>query len=345
MSIYETKPLSLDRIARNEQGLTEVRKLVEKGAHILFDIDDTLKYPNSTNFPEGPVGRFDPNLPEALLRLRLKGARLGILTEQSVAEALPFLRSVGNEAEYLSPNFRDPAINMFDAFWICEGGHVIKPTNVIPSDKSDMALTPRSKASRIKFTGDGLIVLTSDETLTEMGKIKTEFTNLWQQDGNSPWGHLPGVGTRVKMPQDGSIAQGIGTTSIHEEGPFINSPNYIAGSYEAVMEYFKRLAREKGWGHLDFYEAGNGTLRVVQPSWSKKRALEIWMGIKVVDPKKLIYFCDGPNDISVATLIKTRGGHIVTPNNAIPGLQEIADYVAPELVSAGVATTINKVLS
>lgn len=217
MSIYEAKPLNLDRIAQNEQGLIEVKKLVEKGAHILFDIDDTLKYPNSTNFPEGPVDRFDPNLSEALSRLRLKGAHLGILTEQSVAEALPFLRSIGSKAEYLSSNSRDPAINMFDAFWICEGGHVIKPTNVIPSDKSAMVLTPRSKASRIKLTGDGLIVLTSDEALTEMGKIKTEFTKLWQQDGNSSWGHLPGLRTRVKMPLDESMAQGIGTTSIYEE--------------------------------------------------------------------------------------------------------------------------------
>lgn len=345
MSIYETKPLSLDRIARNEQGLTEVRKLVEKGAQILFDIDDTLKYPNSTNFPEGPVDRFDPNLSEVLSRLRIKGAHLGILTEQSVTEALPFLRSVGNKAEYLSPNSRDPAINMFDAFWICEGGHVIKPTNIIPLDKSDMVLTPRSKTSRIKLTRDGLIVLTSDEALMEMDKLKKEFNKLWKKDDNYSWGYLPGLRTKVRLPPDFSSSQEIGTVSIHEEGSFIGSPDYLAGSYEAVMEYFKKLAEEKKWSHLDFYEAGNGTLRCVQRLWDKRKALAIWMQVGAIDPKKLIYFCDGPNDIMAASLIKTRGGHIITPNNAVSGLQEIADYVAPELVSAGVTTTINKILS
>lgn len=111
------------------------------------------------------------------------------------------------------------------------------------------------------------------------------------------------------------------------------------------MEYFKKLAEEKKWNHLDFYEAGNGTLRCVQRSWNKKKSLAIWIQVGAVDPKKLIYFCDGPNDVMAATLIKTRGDHIITPNNSVPKLQEIADYVAPELVSAGVATTINKILS
>lgn len=341
----EIKPLSLDRIARNDQGLKEIRELTERGPDVLFDIDDTLKYPNASIFPEGPIDRFDPNLSEALSRLKLKGSRLGILTEQSATEALSFLRLIGDKTNYPPADSIDPAVNMFDGFWICEGGHVVKPAGVIPSNETENKLTSRSRSNRLKTTPDGLVVLTADKTLAEMAELKKEFGRLWQKDNDSSWGHLPGIRTRVKLPPDFSSQQGIGTVSIHEEGPFVSSPNYITGSYEAVMEYFKKLASEKGWNHLDFYEAGNGTLRVVQPLWNKRKALAIWLQTGIINPKKLIYFCDGPNDISAATLIKTKGGHIVTPNNAVPELQEIADYVAPELVSAGVTATINRVLA
>lgn len=54
------------------------------------------------------------------------------------------------------------------------------------------------------------------------------------------------------------------------------------------------------------------------------------------------YFCDEKNDMELAVEIKSRGGKVICPSNAINELKEIADYISEEACSHGVVGYLSK---
>ena len=95
---------------------------------------------------------------------------------------------------------------------------------------------------------------------------------------------------------------------------------------------------------MEAYEAGNGTLRIGTRGINKGTTLERLAALGLVAPADLIYFCDGPNDISISRFIRRMNGGVVAVNNAVDEVKEQADYVCASPSGRGMAEAVSLIL-
>lgn len=229
-----------------------------------------------------------PGLASALQQLRRQGHVLGLCTSQSPTEL----------AYFLSKHLQVSS-DLFNAGFVLEDGHVWMPPNGAP------------------------IVLTSQEALEEMMKLKQAFQSQWQpapmQDLRSDgWGFLSNVAyPPVRLAPD--KFQRIGTVSIWEKGPENTHPDY-KGEYDVVMRWALDMQLRLGLHRLQFIEVGNGTLRILETGKNKGTGLRQTGH----DLSHMIYTGNGMNDVPAAQTVRRAGGEVVAVANAAPAFTAIA---------------------
>lgn len=164
-------------------------KIFSRGCHVFFDIDGTIKGPQTT---EAPVG-FDPKLPPLLAELdKIPGLSVGACTSQSPGELYSYLRRMDSVVDG----------QLMRGLSLLEDGHLLV------------------KAGRHLLTGYTELIL--PETKKQIAGLKTELKKLWfpapgphlAKDG---WGFFPGITTPVAIPE--GKYQGTVTMSVWEKGP------------------------------------------------------------------------------------------------------------------------------
>ncbi len=289
-------------------------KIFSPGCHVFFDIDGTIK---GSKTPETPNG-FNLTLPFLLVRLsRIPGISVGACTSQSPSELNSFLLKMGSEI----------GGQLMDGLSILEDGHILSMSG------SNM-LTD-------------YVELISLEAKAQIAVLKIELEKCWTpaqkvQLAKDGWGFFHGVNTPVIVPT--GKYQGAVTLSIFESGPDVHDLSY-QGQYEPVMKLVKGTAEDLGMDLLDFKEAGNGTLRVLEKGKSKEWALARLVKMGVIDLIHTVYFGDGLNDIAPARLITSQGGGVIAVSNAISELKQTATFITKNPESHGVAEVINLILS
>jgi len=319
MIISETEPLIAE-----QQGIEHLQHILSpeagKNPTILLDLDDTIKELKPIPWPGGDVRRIYQDAVNALRTARDAGISLGVVTEQSFSEIEPFL----SEVAYLAG--QDPYV-FFNGIIIGEGGTVVLNRTYDADPKPKPIYTDRYHEDRKSI-------------------VNWFEENMAAERDSEGWSTLSGVdpesGTLMQMPP--VCEQGDVTVTIWEKGPNLGlNPAYdlrYAENRRIIAEALDAIGIT-GW---DIFEAGNGTVRIVPKGRNKAHMVRMLSLVKGISLKDTIYFCDGPNDISLAKLIKSRDGGIVTVGNAVSELHEIADYSAQGHSGLGVAETINKIL-
>lgn len=288
-------------------------KIFSQGCHVFFDVDGTIK---GAYAPEAPAG-FDPKLPHLLAELNeIPGLSVGVCTSQSPKEVYSYLLRMDSVIDG----------QLMRGLSILEDGHILV-------DGGRHMLT-------------GCTEMISPEAKGQIATLKAELKKLWvpaqesylAKDG---WGFFEGVTTPVALPE--GKYQGAVTMSVWEKGPDIHDPNY-RGEYEPVALFVFQLGQGFGANLLEFREAGNGTLRIVQKGLSKEYALATLAAEGVVDLKKTVYVGDGLNDVAPAQLIAEAGGGVIAVANAVPQLKQKAVYVCKKPISHGVVEALNLIL-
>lgn len=300
-------------------GLEKIRSILSsrEGSFVptvLFDLDDTIKEKEAVTWGDGRMRRIYPETVAALSTLRDAGLQLGIATEQAVSEIVPFLTDIAELVGGTSWH------SVFNGVIVAEGGGVV-----------------------IQRTPEGPVARSIHMTPYTEGRVKLME---WLKDHLSldEWKTLPNVdkelGTVVQMPP--KIEQGEVTISIFERGEHIGiNPEYIS-RYEVNRQRILLAMEELKISNLDVFEAGNGTIRIVPEGRSKASIVGKLSIVRGISLKDTVYFCDGPNDVTLAKLIKSKGGGVVAVGNAVKELHAIADYSAQGRAGLGVSETVQQ---
>lgn len=289
-------------------------KIFSPGCHVFFDIDGTIK---GSYTPEAPSG-FDPKLPNLLVTLNnIPSISIGACTSQSPKELHSFLLRMGSIIDG----------QLMNGLSVLEDGHILIKGG------SNMLID--------------YIELISPEARTQIAALKVELEKYWTpaqetQLAKDGWGFFPGVSTPVVIPT--GKYQGVVTLSIFESGPDVHDPSY-KGQYGPVKELVRRVAEGLGLDMLDFKEAGNGTLRVLERGKSKEWALAELARTGVIDLSRTVYFGDGLNDVDPASLVSKSGGGVVAVANAIPELKSKATYICKNKESHGITEFLSLILA
>lgn len=271
---------------------------------MLFDVDETLKHPKGEHAPH----RYNPNLPFLLYSLHQLG-KVGIATDQSQGELSGFVKTI--------PDFNGNSV--FTGPFVLEGGHVI--------------------GASLHLNGE---IITSPDALLEIEQIYgLVLANYIFNQGNE-WGSIPGMNTPVLLPE--TSIQGVGSKSIWESGPMVNSPLYD-GEYEEVMGWLSDAAQAAGLLiHATLFESGNGTLRIIDKNITKGTGLLKLQEKQLLDLSRVIYTGNGLNDVPAAEVIKEFGGLVVAVGNANDELKELADIVSEQSISDGVVEVFKELI-
>lgn len=301
-------------------GLEKIRSILSsrEGSFVptvLFDLDDTIKEKEAVSWGDGRMRRIYPETVTALSTFRDAGIQLGIATEQAVSEVIPFLSEISS---FLTD---EDWATVFNGPIIAEGGSII------------LERTPEGNVSR---------------KLNIEAYLKPRDDMKGWLDENLPgreWSVLPGVdselGTLVMMPP--TDEQGEVSISIFEQGEHTGvDPSYIK-RYSVNRERIISALEELKINNLDVFEAGNGTIRIVPEKRSKANTMRLLNIAGGISLKDTVFFCDGPNDITLAQLIKSKGGGVVAVGNAVGELHEIADYSAILPAGRGVAQAVHHI--
>lgn len=282
---------------------------------LLVDLDDTVKESRSTKWEDGVERRFLPQTLQAFNAISERGTKIGVATEQSASEMLPFLAQIRALT-------KKPDENLFNGFLVYEGGAVVQTPDgternlVSAKSRQDLALVENILQHRI-------------------GR------EIPDHDG---WTMLSGVSIEIPVKLPEGNRQGKSTLSLWEKGPHIGaSPEYYE-KYEKINEYVQEVLHIIGAKYLRSFEAGNGTIRIVPKNVSKHHSIGLLHAFKAIDLSRTVFACDGPNDIALARKIKSRGGGIIAVGNAIPEIKAEADYVATADAGAGFSEAIFQVL-
>lgn len=285
-----------------------------KGCHVFFDVDGTLKSAYTSDTPAG----FDPQLPSLLEKLNgVPGVSVGACTSQSPQELHAYLLKMDSVIDGA----------LMNGLSILEDGHILV-------DGGTHMLTES-------------IELISPEAKVQIASLSTKLKSLWVA-ANDPellkedWGFFPGVSTPIAIPS--GKYQGAVTLSIWERGPDIHDPSYH-GQYDEIMEFVASVSKEQGFNLLDFKEAGNGTLRVLEKGKSKEWALATLAEKGILDLSRTVYSGDGLNDVDAMTLVTKSGGAGIAVANAIPDLKKVATYNCKKNASHGISEALNLIFS
>ncbi|MFS8158611.1 MAG: HAD family hydrolase, partial [Candidatus Roizmanbacteria bacterium] len=174
--------------------------------------------------------------------------------------------------------------------------------------------------------------LTSPVALQEMLDLQNIFIDEWLSSENSPeWGLLKGLPAPLvrlsPYPHKGSV-------SIWEKGPY-ESPEYIY-----AMEWLNKAGQRLGISNVDFFESGEGTLRILQKGIDKGTGLRMLSERSLIDLNKTVYFGDANNDLAPAQVILEAGGVVVSVANATGALKNISTYTTSGSGGAGVMEVI-----
>ena len=113
-------------------------------------------------------------------------------------------------------------------------------------------------------------------------------------------------------------------------------PSY-QGEYEAMVLWAEATADKLSLHHLEFVEAGNGTLRGLQVGVNKGTALAR-MGL---DLSQVIFIGNGLNDLPAAHAVFVAGGLVMTVANGVPQLKQLAWRVANQPAAEGVVELLD----
>lgn len=288
-------------------------KLSIPGCHVFFDIDGTIKGAYTSDAPAG----FDPNLPHLLEKLnKVSGVSVGACTSQSPKEVHSYLLKMDSVIDG----------QLMGGLSILEDGHILVMGGMHMLTDYKELVSPEAKA--------------------QITALKVALREIWLQakepdlekDG---WGFFPNVLTPVSLPE--GKYQGAVTMSVWEKGPDIHDPSYH-NEYEQVASFVSQLGQELGTDLIEFKEAGNGTLRIVEKGRSKESALASLATDGIIDFKNTIYIGDGLNDVAPATLVANAGGGVIAVANAIPDLKKKATYICKKVASHGVVEALSLIL-
>lgn len=285
------------------------------GSLLLVDLDDTVKESRVTEWEDGVARRFLPQTLQAFNAISESGVKIGVATEQSASEMLPFLAQIANLSKKANEN-------LFNGFLVYEGGAIIQ--------------TPEG-------TERNLVSSKSRQDLALVKNILRHSIGREIPDNNG-WTMLSGVSIEVPVKLPEGDRQGKSTLSLWEKGPHVGTNPEYNEKYEKINEYIQDILRVIGAKYLRAFEAGNGTIRIVPKNVSKHHALGLLHAFGAIDLSKTVFACDGPNDIALAKKVKSRGGGVIAVGNAVPEIKVEADYVATAVAGAGFSEAIFQIL-
>lgn len=298
-----------------KKGITGLKEiLAKKNSVLITDLDDTVKEAEKHLWLDNTERKILPQTVIAMLAIHNSGTKLGITTEQAFAQIEPFISDISK----LATGSPDP-YKLFNGLIVGEGGSVVN-----------------SKER-------GQVVLAPKRAIEDKEKI---VSWLWKNTMPSQiegWSILKGSdpeqATYVQLPSKEDIC--VATASVWEKGPHISeNPNYI-DKYKAIETLVQNAIKDLKINSLTTFEAGNGTLRIVPKFVNKAHSLELLSAVGVIDLAGVVYSCDGPNDLSLAKMLKLKNGGVIAVANAIKGLHEISDHSATLPAGKGFAETIS----
>lgn len=311
-----------------KKSIAELRDMFSPEHHdgimFLTDLDETVKESFKSVWPDGMQRRVLPETINAFRYIHQANIPLGIATEQAFTEIEPFLEDVTKLT--LGAIHTDP-YELFNGIIIGEGGSVVRRPAKNGRDAQLVVLAPEG-------------ALHDKEKILEWIKQNLLETNIegWQILN----GVDPETGTYVSLPDVED--QPIATLSLWERGPYITDDQSYIGKYQKIEDRVKQGLAELGITTLKTYEAGNGTLRIVPRTASKAHTMELLAAYGAVDRKKIMYACDGPNDIALARQLKRNGGSVIAVANAVPEIHELADFSATLPAGKGFAEAVATII-
>lgn len=298
-----------------KKGIVGLRKILSlKGSMFITDLDDTVKEAKKYPWSDGSSRKLLPETVIAMLAIHKSGIKLGIATERAFSQIEPFISDIS----YLCIGSKDP-YKLFNGLIVGEGGSVVNS-----KEKGQVVLAPRSAI-----------------------KDREKIVNwLWENVTPSDiegWSILKGTNpneaTYVQLPSKEDVC--VATASLWEMGPHIGEkPEYIA-KYKKIEDTVRKALIDLRITSLTTFEAGNGTLRIVPAFVNKVHSIELLSVYGILDLSRIVYSCDGPNDVGLAQKLKSKGGGVIAVENAVPKLHEISDYSATLPAGKGFAEAIS----
>lgn len=301
----------------------ELRAVLQNGGMLMIDLDDTVKEASKYTWPDGKARRVLPETAEAFRTIHQADIPLGIATEQAFTEIEPFLADVTKLT--LGEDHDDP-YELFNGLIIGEGGNVVR--------------RPARDGKEAE-----LVIVAPEGAMEDRKKMLSWLEENLEETDLDGWKTLPGVdpekATYVSLP--GEEDQAIATLSLWEKGPHVTEdPTYLE-RYQQVEKRIQQVFEELEITTLNTYEAGNGTLRIVPRTASKAHTIELLAAYGAVDRSKIVYACDGPNDVALAQQLKRKGGSVIAVGNAVLGIHAVADISATQTAGRGFAEAMNMI--
>ncbi|MDP3917839.1 MAG: HAD hydrolase family protein [Candidatus Woesebacteria bacterium] len=304
-----------EKSVSEQKGITALREILSKTDSVwITDLDDTIKESRRVLWADGKERKLHPETTIALLAINKAGIKLGIATEQTFAEILPFITDLSE----LTLNSKNPYA-LFNGLIVGEGGSVLKS-----AQKDLVVIAPKRVLEDKKKIDNGIKQILIPSKVE--GRFYLKGTN-------------PEEGTLVRPPPDENAYQA--SSSIWEDGPHQSEdPSYVK-RYGKNQQVVEGLIAELGIESLRAFEAGNGTLRITGKFINKRHTLSLLAVYGYLDLSKTIYSCDGPNDLGLADKIKSKGGGVVAVSNAIAQLHGLSDYSATKVAGLGFAEAVS----
>jgi 3-deoxy-D-manno-octulosonate 8-phosphate phosphatase KdsC-like HAD superfamily phosphatase len=284
------------------------------------DLDDTTKENHDVRWSDGNEYKVYPETVAAFMALAEAKISVTPITEQSLSEIAGWKKQVEN----LAGNSK-----LFTGI-IAEGGCVAM-RGVGPRTGEVSTITPQEQVEHSRRVLSWLhenLVPATDEELKKEGWCVLQGTD-------------PLESAYVMLPSDQE--QGLASVTLWKKGPRVSEDASYVERY-AIIDNHIQKAMEEGLGIKDLIarEAGNGTTRISPRNIDKAKTMMLLASQDAYDPSRMGYFCDGPNDISFAEQLKSKGGFVITVENGVSRLKEISDYTATQKAGKGFAEVVEK---
>jgi len=167
-------------------------------------------------------------------------------------------------------------------------------------------------------------VLIDQQSRSELERVREAVDALLQVPNNS-------LSRFVALPREALRSQTLVTLAVRE----VTSPRENENT--TLQEILMELMRSSTTLHMG---VGARDLITLESISATKAAA----ATELLENFRVTFCCDGANDIELATLVSRAGGRVVCPQNALPALKSIADYVADKSFSIGICDYLEAVV-